>query len=298
MRLLAFNANISQQLRTKYSFALGVLPIALMFLSFIPLWFISKGLGRMLDVQTDAPIKGQPSGLLWMIYFMSAMVILMVIGYLLGFLLNALIMRFIFGWSWIRLREIFLYSQVPDHWCKKSQIKSKTIGYRKLDVILALLFISSLLLFLPEINILDNTLGGLKLFLISSSMGGIAGICMALYFYFSRRFVPDTRLSLIIYFIIIIVVCSLFSATAASRVNRQWASESEYSNMFTIVSKGHSAGHRGPPQWYLYLAISQRIERIQVTEEYWQAAYPGARVKLILREGFFGYPVVVIYERT
>jgi len=298
MRLLIFDANVSKQLRAKYTFALAVLPVGLMFLSFIPLWLFSKGLSNLLGIQTDAPINGQPNGLLWIIILMSATAVLLITGYVLGFLLNALIMRLAFGWSWMQLREIFLFSRVPDYWLDKGKTASETRGFKKHDFILSFLFILSMLLLLAETNSLGNTIGGYKLFSAAALAGGIAGLGLAWYFNHSRRFVPDTRFSLVTYFIIVMAIFSLFSVTAANRINRQWGGNSIYFEMLTIASKGNTTGHSGTPRRSLFLLNSSyRTAVIPVSEAFWQSVAPGESVKLTLRDGFFGLPIVMRYDR-
>lgn len=118
MNSLAFNVNISQLLRGKYYFGLGVLPIGLMFASFLILWPFAFWLGGYLGIPEDAPVKDQPNGILWAVIFLSVMIALMIFGYLLGWLLNAIIARTILGWDAYKATRVFLYSEVPSEWMK------------------------------------------------------------------------------------------------------------------------------------------------------------------------------------
>jgi hypothetical protein len=54
--------------------------------------------------------------LLWLVLFLSVMVVLMLVGYVLGWVLNAAIARAYFGWPAQKLRNVFLESKVPAEW--------------------------------------------------------------------------------------------------------------------------------------------------------------------------------------
>jgi hypothetical protein len=118
MNSIAFNIHITQVLRGKYQFCLGVLPIGLMFASFIVLWPFAHWLSDYLGIPENAPLKDHPNGIIWIIIFLIVMVSLMISGYLCGWILNAMIVRTFFGWNANKTRRVFLYSEVPTEWLK------------------------------------------------------------------------------------------------------------------------------------------------------------------------------------
>jgi len=112
-------------MRTQPQIALGVLPIGLMFASFAPLFFLAAALSSILGIPDNAPVKDQPNGLLWLILFLLAMVILMIAGYLVGWVLNAIVLFVFFKWPQEKVRRVLLYSEVPPSWLKET---NTTIG--------------------------------------------------------------------------------------------------------------------------------------------------------------------------
>lgn len=132
MNPIAFNFTISQQLRTKPNVAIAVLPIGLMFASFILLFPFSEWLAIILGIPPAAihgshsvtPMKDQPNGILWLVIFLVVMVLLMLAGYLLGWSINALVARIFFKWPKEKVNRVFLYSEVPPLWRKDFKGKS------------------------------------------------------------------------------------------------------------------------------------------------------------------------------
>lgn len=64
MNSLAFNMHISHILRAKYQFCLAVLPIGLMFSSFLVLFPFSDWLAEYPGIPEGTPVKDQPNGIL------------------------------------------------------------------------------------------------------------------------------------------------------------------------------------------------------------------------------------------
>lgn len=117
MTNIAFNTDISSMIKTRYSTALAILPFTLMFSSFGVMWLISI----WLELDTDTPVREFENSLVWVIGFISLMVILMVGFYLLGWLINALISSTVLGWDTDKVKNVYLRSQVPDNWLKGDQ---------------------------------------------------------------------------------------------------------------------------------------------------------------------------------
>jgi hypothetical protein len=115
MRLLATDNIILKDLRPRIRWALSVLPIGLMFASLVALIKIAMWSSALLGIGRGA-VNSQPNGLLWLVLFMSAMLVLMLSAYALGWLINALIAKVYFGWTAEQIRNVFLESKVPDAW--------------------------------------------------------------------------------------------------------------------------------------------------------------------------------------
>lgn len=121
MNSLALNTEIHTRLRLVPTLALGVLPIGLMFASFIPLIYAADLISCNLGIQGDRAVIGQENGLLWLVTFLAIMVGLMVAGYALGWTCNACFAKVLFGWSQERVRRVFLHSDVPASWLKDTE---------------------------------------------------------------------------------------------------------------------------------------------------------------------------------
>lgn len=120
MNPLAWNFEIPQRMRTQPQIALGVLPIGVMFASFVPLFFLATSLASILGIPDNVPVKDQPNGVLWLILFLVAAIILMIAGYLIGWVLNAIVLRIFFKWPQEKISRVLLYSEVPPSWLKET----------------------------------------------------------------------------------------------------------------------------------------------------------------------------------
>jgi hypothetical protein len=120
MNPLAWNFELPQRMRMQPQLALGVLPIGLMFASFVPLFFLSMQVAAVLGISENVPVKDQPNATMGLILFLVAMVIFMISGYLLGWVLNAIALRHLFKWPQEKVRRVLLYSEVPQEWLKET----------------------------------------------------------------------------------------------------------------------------------------------------------------------------------
>ncbi len=120
MNPLAWNFELPQRMRTQPQIALGVLPLGLMFASFAPLFLLTTLLSSILGIPENVPVKDQPNGMLWLILFLVAMVILMIAGYLFGWVLNAIALRVFLKWPREKITRVLLYSEVPPSWIKEA----------------------------------------------------------------------------------------------------------------------------------------------------------------------------------
>jgi len=118
MRSIFFNSKIWYQLRPNYYVGFVALPVGIMLAALVFFSFVAEELAEVLGIPPGVPVIEQPNGILWLVISLIVGVTLMITGCWIGYLLNALILRFVFGWSWMQLRELFLFSQVPPHWRK------------------------------------------------------------------------------------------------------------------------------------------------------------------------------------
>jgi hypothetical protein len=115
MRLLLL-ANEAKNLKPKYKYSFAALPFILIVLSFLPLRLFMNWLAPAFHVSMNAPTGGHIG--LFDILTLLAMVVFIVIAYVLGFVGNAAILYLCYGWSADKLRDVFLRSNVPEHWYK------------------------------------------------------------------------------------------------------------------------------------------------------------------------------------
>jgi hypothetical protein len=115
MRLLATNMLIWSDVKPRFKWGLSILPIGLMFAAFVPIFAIAAWLAGALSLGSGA-VKGQPNSLLWLVLFLSMMIVLMLAGYALGWVVNAAIARAYFEWPAEKIRSVFLESRIPADW--------------------------------------------------------------------------------------------------------------------------------------------------------------------------------------
>jgi len=127
MPILALNTVLPQSMRVKYQLAIGALPISLMFASFLPLWQFVGWLETYLGTPANSPIKDHPSGGVWIAVLLFTTVALMILGYVIGWIINAVIARYVLGWSAEKVRTVYLKSNVPSHWLKEGSAVSGTV---------------------------------------------------------------------------------------------------------------------------------------------------------------------------
>jgi hypothetical protein len=107
-----------------------LLPIALMFGSYVPAGFFLWALAHAMGIPFDAPMPDNPYGIKW---FIAAIVLACpYIGFWLGFLLDIAIMRFGLGWSWEDIFDIYsdprcLRCLIPRSW-RVMEVRSDSEG--------------------------------------------------------------------------------------------------------------------------------------------------------------------------
>jgi hypothetical protein len=118
MHVLALNNVLPQSMRVKYQIAIAVLPIGLMFASFLLLRPLGSWLWSHFGMPPNSPIKNHPNAGAWIAIFLCSMVALMLLGYAIGWFLNAAIAKYVLGWSTEKVNAVYLQSNVPSHWLK------------------------------------------------------------------------------------------------------------------------------------------------------------------------------------
>ncbi|PWF54704.1 hypothetical protein [Massilia glaciei] len=115
---LAINAARQRALRAKVQFALSVLPLGLMCAAFAAVLSLRGPFETALGIVRGSSVRNHPDGIMWMVAFLGATVLLMIAAYLLGWLANALFARFVLGWPAAQVGAAHLRSDVPGHWLK------------------------------------------------------------------------------------------------------------------------------------------------------------------------------------
>jgi hypothetical protein len=97
---------------------LALAPVGLQFASFLPLWFLARGLARALAIPDEAPVIEQTYGLVWLALVLIAMLVFMLMGFSLGVVLNVLVARLGFGWPMAAVVEAGICPAFvsPDAW--------------------------------------------------------------------------------------------------------------------------------------------------------------------------------------
>lgn len=131
MNALLLNITVGDRLRRSASIWLGVLPITLMFSSFLVLWPFATWSSAALGLPEGAPVMDQTNGLIWLALFLTVMVALMICGYVLGWVLNGLICLAAFRWPRDKVQRVFLESDVPAEWLKAEGAAAKDAARAK-----------------------------------------------------------------------------------------------------------------------------------------------------------------------
>jgi hypothetical protein len=118
MKFLPFNTDPKTQLlRPRYLLRIAGLNLLCIFLGASIGAYIGSWLAILLQLG-DGPVREQPHGLLWAVLFFLGFILSVVVCHLLSFLLMAVTLRWSYGWSWPRIRELMFESRIPAHWQK------------------------------------------------------------------------------------------------------------------------------------------------------------------------------------
>jgi hypothetical protein len=115
MNILAINPNLPTLLKKKYGYRLAILPFFLMLGSPVLLYISLQLYRQHYGIAENVPTKD----LHIFEFALKALIVQMIFSYALGWLANGLIARFIFRWSAVEVKKVFLHSKVPNHWYKQ-----------------------------------------------------------------------------------------------------------------------------------------------------------------------------------
>ena len=116
MTFLASNILVPPLMRPRFQFALSVLPVAMMLVAAVPSYFFALWLEKLPGIPAATRLLDHPQGRWWLAALLGALALQVVAGYALGWLLNALLARWLWGWSAEKVRTVFVRSELPPHW--------------------------------------------------------------------------------------------------------------------------------------------------------------------------------------
>jgi len=117
---LALNSRLLKTFRARVYVALHVLPGILMLPSFAFAFLLGQWLADALGIPLNTAAARHPNDLLWFTAFVAVLVLLPATGCLLGWVANALVSRYILGWSSTQITAVYMRSEVPQDWFKPS----------------------------------------------------------------------------------------------------------------------------------------------------------------------------------
>jgi hypothetical protein len=156
--------------------------------------------------------------------------------------------------------------------------------------LLVWLMIASMLPLLFQINSLENTVGGLKLFWWSVVTGVIVGFGIS--YFMARRFLSSSeRTSLYNLYFFSVWAWTFLTPACASILNRYAPSSAPYKKVFSVSGRCVATG-RGGPSYYLLFRTGNSIERVQVSQQFFRSRKSGNQMVFTMRSGFLRFPVI------
>jgi hypothetical protein len=116
-RFLPFT-NLGSKLRPKYRIPITILIYVFTMASLVPTGFFAIWLAHTLNLRDDVSLRGQPHAILWAMLVISFSIVSLMVFYLASFVVIAMALRFFFGWSPNRIRELIFQSSIPPSWFK------------------------------------------------------------------------------------------------------------------------------------------------------------------------------------
>ena len=162
------------------------------------------------------------------------------------------------------------------------------------EPLFALFFIIAIGAIVHEVEWLENTLGGLRLFWIAFTGGGLLGMACATAFAYRRHALLSGMSGPVLRSLIFIgsmtVAAGLASAAMASLLNRGDVEEA-HTVTVTINDKFYGRGQARTPRLEIELDTGVK-EYIQVDRPFWDSVAAGDKIELTLCQGRLGYDVL------
>lgn len=153
------------------------------------------------------------------------------------------------------------------------------------------LFVVSMVPLLFQIDGLENTLGGLKLFWWSLAIGIAAGVGIAHRLASRRLSSPSKETSPGSLYLFWIWVCAFLAPAAAGMLNRYGPGPTQQKRVFTVTGQC-TARSKGNSTYYLLFRNGPSQERVHVSKALFHRLKSGQSMVFTLRPGFLGFPVV------
>ena len=164
------------------------------------------------------------------------------------------------------------------------------------EPLFALFFIMSVGAVVHEVDWLENTLGGLRLFWIAFTAGGLLGMAAATAFAYARHELLSGMSGPVLRSLIFIggmtVATGLSSAAMASLLNRTYVGEA-HTLTVKIKDKFYGRGQAQKPRLVIEIDTGVK-EHIHVDRPFWDSVAAGEKVELTLCRGTLGYDVLRI----
>ncbi|HTB52143.1 MAG TPA: hypothetical protein VK718_05140 [Ferruginibacter sp.] len=155
-----------------------------------------------------------------------------------------------------------------------------------------------------ELTYIENTIDGVKLFIVFAFLGLVVSLPFYLIIYRTvpefklGKYIPD-RWKNLLYFL----PFGLFFLTPcmASFINRTYSAEEVNCDKYEVVRKSTSASKYGRysrygPDHYIFVEIDNDEKRLTVSESYWNTITEKDKINLCIQKGSLGYDYVKIND--
>ncbi|GGG13481.1 hypothetical protein GCM10011344_12690 [Dokdonia pacifica] len=194
--------------------------------------------------------------------------------------------------SLVRRSDSILFHYFPTKYEHES---NPTFGDKIFEHIGGGLFGIGLFSLIFRIIPLDNTIGGLELFFISSGLGFVLGLLIAFVIRIIRPSVFDSNRRRMGVIGTYSLGLALLFASLASFINEKKASDTITKKDVEIVSK--SSNTRKKDSYYIFILIEGEEERLELKKSAWDALNEGDMLTLELKNGYFNYPFITNFEK-
>ena len=117
-----------------------------------------------------------------------------------------------------------------------------------------------------QIHRLENTLGGLRLFLWTLLLGAVVGLALSHYLLSHNRFAPSEEVSTKSFYLVSALIFGFLTPSAASMLNHYVPSSAPYQAVYVVTGKCVTSGSRGGPSYFLLFHNGNTEERVHVSK--------------------------------